>query len=378
MSAALTPDSDETTSVMRPNGGPSRRVSSAAPIPSPDTSPPSAQRPDSDPAKSFALPTADLPGRPTVVPEHSANDAPHTHHGSALLLWDPLLDTLASGLDDIENVRIAQANRFRILTTVEPDSDGEIRGFGLDLNHPSVAALEAQLTTLKALEHGMVLALQRQLRTHPLHPWIKAQKGLGDKQVARLLASIQDPYWNNLHDRPRTVSELWAFCGLHVLAVGHATSGTQSAHADGNSLPASHTGAVAHTRPAGGELLGRTDHPSPDAQKTPVGVAPARRRGQKANWNTTARTRIYVIAESCMKNRQSPYRAVYDDGRAKYADSVHAAPCAQCGKKGQPAGIGTELRDGHKHARAMRLVMKAVLRDLWVESKRIHQETNHA
>ena len=90
-----------------------------------------------------------------------------------------------------------------------------------------------------------------------------------------------------------------------------------------------------------------------------------------------------MIAEKCTtfngkpdKNGRpralSPYRAVYDDGRAKYAESVHDVACRQCGSKGKPAPVGSELRDGHKHARAMRLVMKAILRDLWIEARAIH------
>lgn len=291
----------------------------------------------------------------TNVPEQCAQLSSDAHHDGGMLLWDPLLQTLASGLDDMESVRRAQANRLRVLTTTTPDSDGVMRGFGLDDKHPAVAVLAMELATIGELENAMTKALAKQLKVHPLHPWIKAQCGLGDKQVARLLAAIHDPYWNDLHDRPRTVSELWAYCGLHVLPASHTRPDTQTFAAAGAVDGGSDTG---QTRPG--------DHLSS------AGVAPARRRGQKPTWNNEARARIYVIAESCMKNRRSPYRAVYDTGRAKYAEAVHAAPCAQCGKKGQPAQPGTDLRDGHKHARAMRLVMKTVLRDLWIESRRIY------
>lgn len=281
---------------------------------------------------------------------------PHGDHMLlAMRLWDPLLQTLASGLDDIESARIAQANRLRILTATAPDSDGETRGFGLDGKHPAVIALHVQLATLAELEKGMTKALSKQLKTHPLHPWISAQVALGDKQVARLLAAIRDPYWNDLHDRPRTVSELWAFCGLHV-------------------LPAANAATDAHSACAGGSTRGGSDTAQwfNGGQTANAGVAPARRRGQVCNWSQEARTRIYVIAESCLKNRRSPYRPTYDDGRAKYAEAVHQVPCVRCGPKGKPALEGSPLSDGHKHARAMRLVMKHVLKDLWIESKRLY------
>lgn len=37
------------------------------------------------------------------------------------------------------------------------------------------------------------------------------------------------------------------------------------------------------------------------------------------------------------------------------------------------AGMRSPLSDGHKHARALRLVAKAVLRDLWIEARRVQE-----
>lgn len=240
-----------------------------------------------------------------------------THTSRGVLLVDPTLYTLAAGLDDIEAVRKAQANRIGALTRDTPDSDGTVRGFGLTDDHPAVLALQAQIDGLRTLEHQMELALRRQLRTHPLHPWIKAQNGLGDKTVARLLAAIGDPYWNTLHDRPRTVGELFAFCGV-------------------------------------------------------AGPGYKRRRGAQQNWNGAARMRLWNIVQPIIKNRASPYRSIYDETRERYAAAVHTVPCAQCGPPGKPAQPGSDLRDGHKHARAVRIVMREILRGLWTESKRIY------
>lgn len=267
----------------------------------------------------------------------------------------PLLALLADVLDDLERTRIANENRLRQLTRTEADSDGEERGFGLTLDQPQVAALANVVDALGKLEHQSTLNLQRAVRKHPLGPWVKATVGVGEKQGARLLAAIGDPYWNTLYDRPRLVSELWAYCGLHVHPVAQKVLESQ------------------HLCDDGAIKQGDPGHAPPEAQGRPAGVAPTRARGQRANWSTTAKTRAYLIAESCIKQAHSPYRAVYDDGRTKYADAVHAAPCRRCGPSGKPADTGTPLSAGHQHARAMRLVMKAILRDLWTESKRIHE-----
>jgi len=237
----------------------------------------------------------------------------------------------ADVVDDLERVRIANENRYRTLT-----ADDE-HGHGLSPDHPDVARLSAIVDALTDAERQAVKNLQKVMKAHPLGPFVKAQAGLGEKQAARLLAVIRDPYWNDLHDRPRTVSELWAYCGFHVLhPAGHTLGDTQGVGAGG--------------------------------------VAPKRQRGQKANWSEYARKRVWLIAASCVKQpaERSHYRRVYDATRAKYAEAVHSNECVRCGPKGKPAQTGSPLSLGHQHARGLRAVAKEVLRDLWIEAKRLH------
>lgn len=255
------------------------------------------------------------------------------------ILADPLLGMAADVLDDLERVRIANENRLRAFITPADvvDSDGVARGFGLTLDHPDMARLAALVDDLKAAEHRAILNLQRAMRKHPLGQWVKDAPGVGEKQAARLLAVVRDPFWNDLHGRPRTVSELWAYCGLHVVL-----------------HPGSHTSC--DTPPAAA-----------------AGVAPRRQRGQRSNWNEDARKRAWLIAASCVKQPAGTrYRQVYDETRVKYADAVHAAECIRCGPSGKPALAGSPLSLGHQHARALRAIAKAVLKDLWRVSAEFH------
>jgi hypothetical protein len=211
----------------------------------------------------------------------------------------------------------------------EQDADGICRGLGLSVGEPAARAAASAADGLEALERGAVLALQRRLRTHPLGAWVRSVVGVGEKTAARLLGAIGDPYWNPLHDRPRLVSELWAYCGLH----------------------------------------------GPHGRK---------RKGVAANWNQDAKVRAYLVAEACIrwdgqpdKNGRpraiSPYRAAYNAARSRYVDKVHTEACARCGPAGKPAQPGSPWSDGHRHGAAMRLVMKALLRDLWLEAKKVHE-----
>lgn len=253
---------------------------------------------------------------------------------------DALLLIYADLLDDLERVRLDTENRVRSL--------GD---YGL-----ANARLIDMTARLKAEEHGAELELKRALRTHPLGPWVKRTVGIGEKQGARLLAAIGDPYWNTLHDRPRTVSELWAYCGYHVLNPGRQSADTQRSSAGVDPLAPSRSNSEARREIAGGDPSSDTAHGVPDTQPQTGGVAPKRRKGQKANWNATAKMRAYLCAESCIKQRHSPYRAVYDARRAHTADTH------------------PEWTDGHSHNDALRVVAKEILKDLWREAKAIHED----
>lgn len=252
---------------------------------------------------------------------------------------DPLLALLADALDDLERTRIANQNRLRQLTRDTVDVDGEERGFGLPAEHPVVKQLAAMLDGVAQLEHAAELNLARRLRQHPLGAWVKSTKGVGEKQGARLLAALGDPYWHTLLDQPRNLYQLYAYCGLHNDANGSAIR---------------------------------------------------RAKGVKSNWSTIAKSRAYLVADSCIKQRCaackelqqddsrrhaetcacSPYRALYDEARERYAYAVHRKPCPGCAPK--PASIGSPLSPGHQDNCARRFVAKRILKDLWREAREIH------
>lgn len=173
-----------------------------------------------------------------------------------------------------------------------------------------------QVEVFKRIEHEATLALQRVMRRHPLGPWVKATKGVGEKQGARLIAAIGDITYNHAVGRPRRgPAELWAYCGYHCL-------------------------------PAWDQFSSVAQKPGVPGGKT---VAAKRQKGVRANWNATAKMRAFLVAESCVKCMDSPYRVVYDKARASWADR--------------------DVKDGHKHNHALRLVAKTVLKDLFLAAR---------
>lgn len=256
----------------------------------------------------------------------------------------------AEFLSDLERVRIANDNRIRALR--DDLGAGNEREAQTSIHLAEVFA---------AAEHTVELDLKRILRQTDLGAFVQQTVGLGEKTVARLLGVIGHPRWHYDNNEssptfeqwlPRTVGQLWSYCGYSVVpAGGHG----------GNEI----------------QFIGAP------------GVAPSRRRGQQAKYNTEARTRTFLVAEGCVKagvrkldgaddsdgydttHRRAitPLGNVYLAGRVKYADAMHQTECVRCGPSGSPAKIGSPLSEGHKHARALRLVAKTVLKDLWIAAE---------
>jgi hypothetical protein len=272
---------------------------------------------------------------------HGFNESHLTAGGLGPILADDTLGICADVVQDLEDVRKANENRLRTLTAPRDQ-----HGHGMSILHPDVKRLSDIVAAISAAEHQAVLNLQRVMRKHPLGPFVKSSKGVGEKQAARLLASINDPYWNDLHNRPRKLRELYRFCGMDVVNTSaHMTADSQNGCG--------------------------------------AGVAPSKQRGEKVHWSPDARMRLWLVANQCVKEPGTSwpdgpkpkwrYREVYEQGRTKYADAIHTTDCKRCGPKGKPALEGSPLSAAHQHARAIRLICKAILRDLWEESKRIHE-----
>lgn len=82
-------------------------------------------------------------------------------------------------------------------------------------------------------------------------------------------------------------------------------------------------------------------------------------KGEKLHYNSRLKTTCYLVGTSMLR-ANSPYRRVYDAAREYYAVAVHVKDCPPCHAK-----AGDPLKDGHKHARATRKMVKVWLAHLW-------------
>lgn len=162
---------------------------------------------------------------------------------------------------------------------------------------------------LAATEHAIDRQLTRLARQHFLSGWIQDAPGIGLPGFARLLA-VTGPL-----DRFATVARLWAYLGMHV------------------------------------------DN----------GVAPRRRRGQKAPWSAQGRVVCHQLGVAIVRVRRGRYREAYDRKKLEYLTRPRVGPSkcpfgqAHTNRKGDVLTCGLM----HAHVAARRYAVKLLLRDLW-------------
>lgn len=257
-----------------------------------------------------------------------------------------MLAIYAGALNELESTRKANFNRVGAL-----ERQGITEG-------PEIERLRALVDAIHVLEDQAVAELERAFKKHPFYPFMKSVRGLGSKQLARLLAATGDPYWNTLEDRPRRgPQELWAYCGLHVW--NHDPS-----VADGL------------TRSVVGSEGGDTQQQI-ETRNRP-GVAPRRRKGQMANWSHEAKMRAYLCAESCIKSGVRKIDPKLPEAPDEYFIENRKAitPLAQkyLDRRYRTLETHPEWTNNHRHTDALRVVSKEILKMLWVEGRRLAGE----
>ena len=255
--------------------------------------------------------------------------------------------TLGRLLDDLEADRIRQTNRIGALE----------RSRGEAMPH-----LYAVIEPIERAEHLAERELVRVWRRHPLAPWAKSVRGVGEKSIARLIAEIGEPslgsdgHWETHENGAAKVDAESTF----ATPPDNEDGATAIANPSINT-PRSRTWIIdEYWERSVSQLWQYCGVGDPARSKIAKGATQAElmKRGKPR-----AKKQLYLIATSMLK---AGNREVYDAGRERYADRVHVDACAPChAKKDDP------WKPGHQHMAALRLVEKTLLRDLWLEAQRL-------
>jgi len=187
---------------------------------------------------------------------------------------------------------------------------------------------------LKSVLKGVKARLAKQERgiakfvrglDHPLVKSALGVKGIGELTVAVLLTYVE-------LEKANTVSSLWQYAGLD-----------RPAHQRFEKNPEQQ----ARREARGADYYGSTD-------LVPTG------------WggNRKLRTALYRTADSCKRNRKSPYRLVYDQVKARLEVSERIVK-SRLADKTWVEVAWKDVKPCHRDGAALRAVMKAILADWW-------------
>lgn len=251
----------------------------------------------------------------------------------------------SDALDDIEKIRIMQENRLRTMTDEIKNLDG--------FDYPSVDVARTTTQQLIDIESDLIKELNRQLKRSPFIDFAKSHVGVGEKQFARLITEINDPFWRseniiNTDDEtfttrdgrtiapgevsfpagPRTVTQLWSYCGL---------------------------------------------------ANTETGQPVRRTRGIRSNWNQNAKTRTWLIIDSCLKQLSPACRVTNETSIKSHLEGCSCSPYRVVidNRRTKTIVDHPEWSPGHALADAKRIAMRELLKDLWRFSRDIHVENGY-
>lgn len=222
---------------------------------------------------------------------------------------------------DLQKARIGLSNRVSAYTRL------------LEMP-PDLVAEETRMLTMPTdviedLEHQISLYIVRLAKAHPMRDWIERHRGIGLQSLS-VLFSITRDLWSY-----PTVSALWKYMGMAVLLDGRSPRRTR----------------------------GKRFVTKKVAQETGV---------EATAYNPAGRVLCHQIGDAIVKVG-GEYRAVYDNRKAKVRlrERVGPSKCyfGETHKDGE--GRVVLCGDAHSHNDAMRVAVKALLRDLWVEWRHV-------
>lgn len=268
--------------------------------------------------------------------------------------------TLGRLLDDLERVRIMNSNRIGALERV----------YGEALPHLTEIA-----EPLNQAEHLAELELVRTWRKHPLAPWAKEARGVGEKSIARLIAEIGDPSIGTKGHWETTTTEE-AMPEADTQSVDASENGaSDESDAQATSAPKNRTWVIDENFDRSvSQLWSYCGVGDPARSRIPKGAVQADllKRGKPR-----AKKQMYLIATGMLKagvrrdeegeaSGISPWGEKYLKARVHYANHVHEAPCPPC-----HAQAGDPWKPGHQHMAALRKLEKEFLKALWREARRL-------
>jgi hypothetical protein len=273
---------------------------------------------------------------------------------------------------DSQDFRKSAANRLRpyideedsiedLLTILENDE--------IVFQEPFQQTCLTMIKEYTKIEKKIALIIRNQIVAYPIHEWLISQKGIGPMLAGGLIGYIGDI---SKFDK---VTSLWAYAGMGVIEIcdtcmkRHIHDGSKGAW-------------IQHTASRLKEQNDKVKDKSKkkkdndfikDAEskichcETPIikRVSQRRIQGQLLDYNPEFKQLCYLIGDQFIKQRESPYRKLYDQFRLDYENRPDLMRERDTRKGGNSKGTG------HINDMARRKAVKIFLSHLWEEWRKL-------
>jgi hypothetical protein len=229
-----------------------------------------------------------------------------------------------------------------------------------------------------SIENDIMKEMTSELNRYPISRWLLAHRGIGTVFAAGLIAYIGDI------EKFGTVSKLWQYAGMGVVEICQ-DCGKRVVRVDRGAW-------IQHTAErlewANSKVIDQGKRKSPEELEAQAKsylcscgscntkvMGQRRIQGQLADFNPDFKKLCYLIGDQFIKQRESPYRKLYDQYRLEYETRPDLIAEMQ-GKKGKGAvkvkGEMVEVKGtAHINAMARRKAVKIFLSHLWEEWRTI-------
>jgi hypothetical protein len=269
---------------------------------------------------------------------------------------------------DSQDFRKSAANRLRPYIDKDETIDELIQiieNEELIFNEPFADTCLVMIKDYTKIEKKIALLISNQIKAYPIHEWLISQKGIGPMLAGGLIGYIGDI---SKFDK---VTSLWAYAGMGVIEVCD-TCKKRYIHAGSKGAWIQHTA----------DRLKEQNDKVKDKSKKKKGqdfikeaesklchcesplikrISQRRIAGQLLDYNPDFKQLCFLIGDQFIKQRESPYRKLYDQFRLEYENRPDLMKERDERKKGESKGTG------HINDMARRKAVKIFLSHLWEE-----------
>lgn len=269
---------------------------------------------------------------------------------------------------DSQDFRKSAANRLRPYINEEETIEDLLIILENDeivFNEPFQQTCLSMIKDYSRIEKRIALIINNQITAYPIHEWLISHKGIGPMLAGGLIGYIEDI------SRFDKVTNLWAYAGMGVIEVcetckkKHIHAGSKGAWIQNYAARLKEQNDKvkdASKKKKNADFIKEAESKVCHCETPNIRRMSQRRiQGYLLDYNPDFKQLCFLVGDQFIKQRESPYRKLYDQFRLEYENRPDLMKERDERKGGNSKGTG------HINDMARRKTVKIFLSHLWEE-----------